>query len=117
MRVLVCGDRRWRDKNTILTVLARLSDVDTVIEGEARGADTLAREVAEEYGISVLAFPANWNKYGRAAGPIRNKQMLDEGKPDLVIAFHNNITESKGTKNMLSQARERGIPTRLYNGG
>ncbi len=116
MRVLVCGDRHWVDKNAIVAALARLDKVDIVIEGEARGADTLAREVAEEFNIPVLAFPADWNKYGRAAGPIRNRQMLDEGKPDLVIAFHSNIVESRGTKNMLEQARSRGIHTRLCNG-
>jgi len=113
MRVLICGDRHWTDKDAIRNVLASLEGVTHVIEGEARGADTLARVVAEELGITVLPFPANWTKYGRAAGPIRNRQMLDEGKPDLVIGFHNNLTESRGTKNMLEQARKARIQTRL----
>lgn len=113
MRVLICGDRSWQDKELIRQVLSALSDVEVVIEGEARGADTLARVVAEELHITVLPFPANWTKFGRAAGPIRNRQMLDEGKPDLVIGFHNNIIESRGTKNMLEQARKARIQTRL----
>lgn len=113
MRVLICGDRGWTDKDAIRNVLAGLEDVTHVIEGEARGADTLAREVADEFGITVLPFPAKWTQYGRAAGPIRNKQMLDEGKPDFVIAFHNNITESRGTKDMLEQARKARVQTRL----
>ncbi len=116
MRVLVCGDRHWQDKDTILAVLAKLDNVEVIIEGEAKGADTIAREVGEVYGIPVLPFPAEWGKFGKGAGPIRNKQMLKEGRPDLVIAFHANITESKGTKNMLEQARNRGIETRLYSG-
>ncbi len=115
IRVLICGDRNWKDRELIQAIIAAL-DVEVIIEGEARGADTLAREVAQEYNIPVLAFPAEWSKYGRAAGPIRNKQMLDEGRPDLVVAFHNNITASKGTKDMLQRARDRGIDTRLHRG-
>lgn len=112
MRVLVCGDRHWADKDKIREVLSSVPNLEAVIEGEAKGADTLAREVAEELGVPVLPFPANWVRYGRAAGPIRNRQMLG-GKPDLVIAFHNNIGESRGTKNMLGLAKDAGIPTRL----
>lgn len=116
LRVLVCGDRHWRDKDAIMAALAELSDVEVVIEGEARGADTLAREVAEEFGIPVLPFPAEWGIYGRAAGPIRNTEMLNKGKPNLVLAFHNNIIKSKGTRNMVEQAKIRGIETRLHRG-
>jgi hypothetical protein len=75
------------------------------IEGEAKGADSLARDVALELGFKVLSFPADWDKYHRAAGPIRNRQMLTEGKPDLVLAFHQDLTRSKGTKNMVTLAR------------
>ncbi len=111
MRVLVCGDRKWWDGKAILRELRRLPPPITVIEGEARGADTLARLVAENQGWPVLRFPARWDVYGKAAGPIRNKQMLDEGKPDLVLAFHDNIQESRGTKDMVMQATKRGIET------
>lgn len=85
-----------------------------VIEGEALGADTLAREAAEYFGIEVERYPANWTLYGRAAGPIRNNQMLTEGKPDLVVAFHHDIEHSKGTKNMVKQAKALGIPVKVY---
>lgn len=117
MRVLVCGDRHWTDKDAIRSRLSKLQDAgyDTVIEGEALGADSIARDEARELGMAVLSFPANWAKYGRAAGPIRNKQMLDEGKPNLVLAFHGNIKESKGTKNMLIQAESQGIQTILVD--
>ncbi len=64
--------------------------------------------------IEALEFKADWLKEGRAAGPIRNKKMLVEGKPDLVVAFHNDIDASKGTKNMLKQAQKAGIATRLF---
>lgn len=81
-----------------------------VIEGEASGADTWGRRAAESLGFEVLPFPANWDKYSKAAGPIRNRQMLDEGKPDLVLAFHDDIESSKGTKDCIKAAEQRGIP-------
>ena len=113
MRILFCGDRLWSNTALIHAVMSELNP-DVVIEGEAPGADTLSREVAEQLNIPVLKFPANWKQFGRAAGPIRNRQMLDDGRPDLVVAFHNNLPNSKGTKNMLAQASKRGLPTRTY---
>ena len=56
--------------------------------------------------IDVLWFDADWQKYGRAAGPIRNKQMLDEGSPDLVIAF----AGGRGTENMVKQSEAKKVP-------
>lgn len=120
MKVLVCGDRNYADKEAIkrtLLDLLRAYDITCIIEGEAKGADTLGRIVAEELGITVEKYPADWLKYGRSAGPIRNRQMLVEGKPNLVIAFHDDIEHSKGTKNMLEQARKAGVPRRLIANG
>ena len=84
--------------------------VTCVIEGEAPGADTIARWWAVRRGISIDAYPAKWDEYGKAAGPIRNKQMLVEGKPDLVVAFTPDLSTSRGTKNMVEQARLKSIP-------
>lgn len=85
-----------------------------IIEGECEGADLLSRQVAEQLGFEVLPFPAQWARYGRAAGPIRNQQMLDEGKPDLVLAFHDNlIGRSKGTKDMVLRAVIAGISVKV----
>lgn len=117
LRVLVCGGRNWTDGDTIYNVLSRLAIKPTLlIEGEARGADSLARLAAEKLGVPVQKFPAKWKQYGRAAGYIRNKQMLDEGKPDMVIAFHNDIDTSKGTKMMVELARKAGVTTVVYGG-
>ena len=104
MRVLICGDRDWVDRDLIHSWIEQLQEwgVDSIIEGEARGADTIAREEAEKLGIEVEKFPAEWNRFGRAAGPIRNRQMLDEN-PDLVLAFHDHIEFSKGTRNTLTE--------------
>jgi hypothetical protein len=79
--------------------------IDVLIEGEAPGADTLAREWATEQGIPVERYPADWNRHGKAAGPIRNRRMLVEGKPDLVVAFPG----GRGTANMISQAEAAGV--------
>ncbi len=113
MRVLICGDRNWANVKVIRNVIKKLKPT-VIIEGGAKGADRIAWDVAEELDIKALEFKADWLKEGRAAGPIRNKKMLVEGKPDLVVAFHNDIDASKGTKNMLKQAQKAGIATRLF---
>ncbi len=109
MRVLICGDRNWSDVELIHSNLP--SETVAVIHGGCRGADRIGGAVAESLGISVEVFPARWERYGRGAGPIRNEQMLDQGKPDLVIAFHPDLTKSRGTRNLVGLARKRGIRT------
>src|SRR4051812_12062124 len=97
VRVLVCGSRSWQDRDAIYNFLAFLTPDNLVIHGGAKGADTIAGEAAERRGARVRVFPADWGKHKRAAGPIRNAQMLDEGKPDLVVAFG----RTKGTNDMV----------------
>jgi hypothetical protein len=113
MRILVCGDRNWNNRDFLYGYLSGITKDYylggiTIIEGEARGADSMARDWAELFGINFELYPADWKLHGKAACPIRNRQMLN-AKPDLVIAFHNNIEQSKGTKNMVSIARKAGI--------
>lgn len=79
--------------------------LDHIIEGGALGADRCAMIWAEVQGIPVTTFSAEWKKYGKAAGPIRNKRMLDEGRPDYVIAFPG----GDGTADMVTQAKAAGI--------
>ena len=116
MRVLVCGDRHWENYVAILRKLSEFPAGTVVIEGEAKGADLLARRAAVELGFPVEPFPAEWSRYGRAAGPIRNEAMLTEGLPDRVLAFHANISESKGTANMVALARKAGVPVEIFTG-
>jgi hypothetical protein len=108
MRVLVCGDRDYTDGDLIKSVLAEIhktvEKIAVVIEGGCRGADLLAKQAACDLGIPVREFPADWQKYGRAAGPIRNRQMLVEGCPHVVLAFHECIAESHGTLDMVRRA-------------
>ena len=91
MKIMVCGSRHYTDRAAVrYQLLQYWPDPDCrgfeVLHGAARGADTLAAEEAQQIGMRVRAFPADWDRLGRAAGPARTRQMLDE-RPDLVIAF------------------------------
>jgi hypothetical protein len=104
MRVLICGGRQFADAAFLWKTMDDLhakTPIAEVIVGGAVGADTLAEHWAKDRRIPYRIFMADWATHGRAAGPIRNKAMLDEGKPDLVVAFPG----GRGTANMLSQAR------------
>jgi hypothetical protein len=72
----------------------------------APGADQLARDYAIDRGLKDVPFPAPWTRYGHAAGAIRNQQMIDEGKPDIAIAFPGNT----GTADMTRRVRAANIP-------
>ena len=112
--VLVTGDRKWSDKEKIRQVLTEYDPLITlIVEGGARGADTIAREVAEELGFDVFEVKAQWEKYGKAAGAVRNKLMYDKMHPDVVEAFHSNIGASKGTKHMVEYSKKGGTPVRV----
>lgn len=117
-RILITGDRNWTDYSTITNVLHEHLNpkIDIIIHGDANGADRMGAEIAKQLGVPkdrILAYPADWNQYHRAAGPIRNRQMLTEGKPTKVLAFHNNITESKGTKDMVKISLKAELPVYL----
>jgi hypothetical protein len=111
MKVLVCGSREWTDEDLVLRRLAELPHGTTVIHGDCRGADRMAGGAAKMFKLEVVAVPADWS-LGRSAGPIRNRKMLDM-KPDLVIAFHDDVENSKGTKDCVGEARKRGIPVEV----
>ena len=168
-RVLICGDRNWRDREFIFSRLDEmlpLYGITEVIEGCARGADRIAGwPCDEEYaawdrddssftgkwnhrhhdngihvheGISTRRCPdkqpvnyhpmgwaharhlwhwhfaADWDKHGKAAGAIRNREMLKKGQPNLVIAFHTALQQSKGTRDMVELAKKAGIETFVF---
>lgn len=104
MIVLVCGGRNYADRIHLWDVLEAFETlfgpIAQLIHGGARGADRLAGEWATLRHIPVRQFPAQWDKNGRAAGPLRNQQMLDEGKPDIVVAFPGGA----GTADMVRRA-------------
>ncbi|KKK86431.1 hypothetical protein LCGC14_2763330, partial [marine sediment metagenome] len=80
-RVLICGSRTYKNAAAIAEVVHGLPTGTVVIHGAARGADSLADLYARQNGLETEVYPADWDKYGKGAGPVRNKQMLDEGRP------------------------------------
>lgn len=115
-RILICGSRTWEDALAVREVIARLPDGTVVIHGAAPGADSVADQAARDRGLPRKAYPADWKAYGDAAGPIRNARMLAEGRPDRVIAFRM-PGESRGTDDMVRQARAAGIPVEVIGPG
>lgn len=110
MMVLVCGSRNWEDIHAIRMRLVKLPPKTEVIHGAAPGADSIAGFLAEDFGFTVLRFPADWDRHGKSAGFRRNVQMLEE-EPDLVLAFQ--IDGSRGTQHTIDEARKRGIPVEV----
>lgn len=126
MRLLVCGSRDFENEVLVLQILhdmyyesglASSTREFTLIEGGATGADAHAAKFVEQFlkkqneFVFHEQYPADWDTHGKAAGPIRNKQMLEEGKPDQVLAFINKpLVESRGTKNMVELAEKAGLP-------
>jgi len=113
-KVIVCGSRNISDKKYIFEALDKLlkdNDDVEIISGHARGIDTIAEAYAKERAIPLVVFSADWKQYGRAAGPIRNKEKLQYAMSSepLVIAFWDG--KSKGTGNMIAQARNAGVNT------
>ena len=110
MRILICGDRHYADTDKVKAYVDTLPQNTIVIHGGAKGADSIAGQCAINRELEVWKFTADWQRYGRGAGVIRNKQMLEMGQPDLVVYFHPNISASKGTKNMAKIAQQSGVP-------
>jgi predicted Rossmann-fold nucleotide-binding protein len=107
MRVLVCGGRDYTDRGAVYLALDRLHEkrgIDVVIHGAARGADTLAADWAAANGVPAEPYPADWSR-GRQAGPVRNQLMLDQGRPDGVVAFPGGA----GTADMCRRAEAAGL--------
>lgn len=108
-RVLVCGGRHFDNLYAVRTALGELDGeqaIGLIINGGATGADECARIWAKETGIPCETFPASWMQDGRAAGPKRNQRMIDQGKPDAVVAFPG----GRGTADMVRRARVAHIP-------
>jgi hypothetical protein len=105
MRVLVYGGRDFTNKRlafNALDLLHKEYGFTLVIDGMARGADTLGFKWAQDQGLPSERYPADWNRYQNAAGPIRNQQMIDDGKPDIAVAFPGGNGTSDMTKRLLS---------------
>jgi len=111
-RVLIFGGTNYADADQLHTVCSRVHEqlgFSCVIEGEARGADTLARDWAQMMGIPVDPFPADWDLFGERAGAIRNARMLRDGKPNYGIGFPG----GPGTRDMTRRLYHAGVPAFL----
>lgn len=109
MRVLVCGGRDYADEDKVCQVLDdvnKRTPVWLLIHGGAKGADMLAARWAWTRDVAQDRYEADWKQHGKAAGPLRNQQMIDKGKPDLVIAFPG----GRGTADMVRRAKTAGVP-------
>ena len=109
MRVLACGGRDYDDQNAVDHALGRVHaqyGITLLIEGGYRGADRLARRWAQRNGVEYQTFNAEWKKYGGAAGPIRNSQMLAEGRPEAIVAFPGD----DGTAEMVGKEEAAKVP-------
>lgn len=114
-RVLICGSRFFTDIDAVRALVETFPSDTVVIHGAAPGADSYAGACARRAGLEVEAYPAQWSQYGNAAGPIRNTQMLVEGKPDIVYAFPGGpLNKTTGTKDMVRQAKQAGIETVVF---
>jgi hypothetical protein len=113
VKVLICGSRDWPD---IKAIHDRVRDLIAergpfeIVHGGARGADSMAGLVAEWCRLPCARYPADWERYGKRAGIIRNLQMLDTN-PDLVLAFR--VNGSRGTTHMIEAAKKAGVPVEV----
>ena len=116
-RIIICGGRHFNDYNALESlvdsVLAEkgLTNKEAeIVSGHCEGADILGELYANKHNIACKVFPAEWTKYGRAAGPIRNSQMVkyaSESPTPIVIAFVSPRT--KGTTDTINKATKRGF--------
>ena len=107
-KVILAGSRDYTNYAQLCAftdqVLAGAEDIE-IVSGGARGTDALGERYAREHGHALKVFPAEWNKWGKAAGPIRNGQMADYA--DALIAFWDG--RSSGTRDMIRRAEDRGL--------
>jgi hypothetical protein len=113
-KVLICGSRFYSDFHKVLSYVEGLEDA-VIISGGARGADTLAVRAAKACGLQFREYPAEWQKYGKKAGVLRNQKMLDMEKPDLVVAFTPDLEQSRGTHDMVKRAERSGVAVVVFS--
>lgn len=109
MRLLVFGGRDYTDDVRIfreLEAIHKATPITCLIHGACRGVDSLAADWAKANGIPDEPYRPDWQKHGTAAGPIRNQQMIDQGKPDRALEFPG----GRGTRDMARKVTHHGIP-------
>lgn len=116
-RVIIAGGRDFNNytllERTMDRLLVNIQDDITVVCGMARGADSLGEQYAKARGFQVCYFPAEWDKYGRSAGYIRNEQMAQNA--EALVAFWDG--QSRGTKHMINIANRNNLKVRVIRYG
>jgi len=108
MRVIIAGSRSITDQATVdAAVEASGFLITEVVSGTARGVDRLGEAWAQARSIPIVRFPADWDKYARAAGPIRNRQMAEYGEALIVVM----VPKSRGSLNMVQTMKKFGKPS------
>lgn len=102
MRLAIVGTRTFNDYELMKKSLSDLIGVELVISGEAPGADALGKRWAQENGIEYIGFVADWDKHGKAAGPIRNEFVI-KACTHVAIFWDG---KSPGSKNALDLAKK-----------
>ena len=116
LKVICCGSRNFWDSRLIYDVLATWKP-RLIAHGGANGADKTANEAAIKLDIDRWVFKADWEKYGRAAGPVRNEYMLKIFAPEAVFAFVHDVDRpTRGTADMIQRARKAGVPVMVFGG-
>ncbi len=105
----IVGSRTFNDYEYMKSVL-KWYNIRKIVSGGAKGADKLAERYALEYDIPNQVFEADWNRHGKAAGPIRNKQIIEACEE--LIAFHDG--KSKGTMHSIKFAKQNNKPVYIY---
>jgi hypothetical protein len=113
MKILICGSRTFNDSRAIEEQLGTFEGIEgiTIIHGGARGADSLAGNIAKKLGWKQLVFLPDWDLHGKCAGIVRNDLMLDQ-QPDLVMAFWDG--KSRGTQHTIREATKRKIKVIIH---
>ena len=109
MNIAVVGSREFNNyqyMKSILDVYHKAGELEKIITGDARGADTLALKYAKEHDIPCHQFFAEWDKYGKSAGPLRNERVVSHC--DMIIAFRVDGLKNKGTNNAIEKAENKG---------
>ncbi len=116
-KLIVAGGRDFNDAALLERVLIAMADVEladkaiSIVSGMARGADALGYAFAKANGITCYPFAADWYKYGKSAGFVRNAAMADVA--DGLLAFHDGV--SKGTAHMINTMRSMGKPVTVIS--
>lgn len=112
LRIIVAGSRTFNDydllESTLSDYLKENNNV-TIISGAAKGADQLGERFARKYRYNLKYFPAQWDMYGKSAGPIRNRKMAEYAAEERGVLFAFWDGKSRGTKSMIDLAKKYGL--------